>query len=129
VVYALHADASADLEDVRDSDTRRKQFTQLVDYIRDDNYTIYVNIPIIILGDTNCTQLDIDKTTINDYLISPLESMGYNVEEALPNEDIDRIFVANPINSNRKVIINGCEHGVNGLSDHRPFIMDFDIIS
>ena len=55
--------------------------------------------------------------------------MGYNVEEALPNEDIDRIFAANRIGSDHKVVINGCEHGVSGLSDHRPFIMDFDIVS
>lgn len=129
VVYALHADASADLEDVRDSDTRRKQFTQLVDYIRDDKYTSYVNIPIIILGDTNCTQLDIDKTTINDYLMAPLQDIGFNVEEAQPNDDIDRAFVANRTDSTNKMVINGCEHGVSGLSDHRPFIMDFDIVS
>lgn len=129
VVYTLHADASENLEDIRDSNTRRKQFTQLVEYIKKDENARLMGYPIIILGDTNCTQLDIDKTTINDYLISPLESMGYNVEEALPNEDIDRIFIANPIGSNHKVIINSCEHGVSWLSDHRPFIMDFDIVS
>ena len=26
------------------------------------------------------------------------------------------------------IIINNNEHGVEGLSDHRPFILDFDIV-
>lgn len=124
VVYVLHADASDDLEDVRDSNTRRKQFTQLTEYIKNRNE----DKPFIILGDTNCTSSDMDKETIQDYLVKPLEDTGFIVEQILPNDDLDRIFVVNNELSEDKIIINNSEHRIEGLSDHRPFILDFDIV-
>ena len=124
VVYVLHADASDNLDDVRDSNTRRKQFTQLVNYIKDANETK----PFIILGDTNCTSSDMDKETIQNYLVTPLMNIGFDVQQALPNDDLDRAFIVNNCASNYKIVIKGFEHGVEGLSDHRPFIVDFDFI-
>ena len=123
-VYILHADASDNPDDIKDSETRRKQFTQLVEYIK-QNETCF---PTLVIGDTNCTSNNIDKKTIREYFIEPLKE-DFLVEQALPNDDLDRIFVINSKYLNNKIIIKNCEHGVEGLSDHRPFIVEFDIVS
>lgn len=126
-VYVLHADASESVECVKDSDTRRKQFTQLTDYINNRNEPW----PLIILGDTNCSSSDMEKETIEEYLIKPLkENLSItDVTQALPNNDLDRVFAVNTRYSDNKIVLKNCEYGIEGLSDHRPFIVEFDIVS
>lgn len=125
IVYVLHADASEDLDDVRDSNTRRKQFTQLTDYMKSRKETH----PILIIGDTNCADTEMDNETISDYLMFPLEDGSTTIDQVLPNTDLDRVFVVNSPLYDSKIIVNSCEHGIEGLSDHRPFIVDFDVVS
>lgn len=129
-VYVLHADASEKRDDIEDSETRRKQFTQLVTYIKNYKLDLFPPAhPIIIMGDTNCSSSEMDEETINEYLIKPL-SEHINVSEVLqpfPKHTLDRIFVINPIHSLTKVVVNGCGYGPKGLSDHRPCWIDFDI--
>jgi len=124
VVYVLHADASENLDDVRDSNTRRKQFTQLTDYIKNKGE----HYPILIIGDTNCADTEMDNETISDYLMFPLEDGSTTIDQVLPNTDLDRVFVVNSPLYDSKIVVNSCEHGIEGLSDHRPFIVDFDIV-
>lgn len=126
VIYVVHNDASAYNPDPKDVEARRKQFAQLVDYIKNNE----TYLPLIIIGDTNCTTLPVDQDTIKECLITPLQEAGYDVSEALPNEDVDRIFVANHYSCKPpyKIVINSSSRGTFDLSDHSPFTIDFDII-
>lgn len=126
VVYILHADASDNPEDIRDSEVRRKQFTQLTDYIKNRNEFT----PIIILGDTNCSSNTMDIETIEKYLIKPLKDIP-SVSEVtqVPNNDLDKMFIVNFNCGNSKVTVKNYESGIEGLSDHRPFIVEIMINS
>lgn len=130
-VYILHMDAdyydpikcpniSGDIE------ARKSQLIQLTSYILDRNS---VN-PIIIMGDTNSTiKYSWDVDNINEYLLKPINNSNYlTINEAVPNDDIDRIFYINNVWSVYELKLIKCYYDKNiHFSDHYPFIAELEI--
>lgn len=136
-VYVLHMDADyhdpqlSEPSDVfKDVEAREKQLDQLVRYIKNNKTCTH---PIIIMGDMNSTpKYEWDRMNILHHLINLImKEEGLYIEEAEPEGfvDVDRIFIINNDKANYKIFCTDAKYDTNcGLSDHKPFIADMEII-
>lgn len=121
-VYTVHLDADfydpVTCPDISgDLEARELQFYQLGTYIL-NRYNKGARNPIIVMGDFNTT----DRQTLQPYLGDLIQ------EEIMGSEsDIDRVLYINPKDSTHKLVPINAYYGEGGLSDHRPFIAEFEI--
>ena len=135
-VYVLHMDADfyhpEKCPDVsKDLNARKHQFNQLINYIKNKKR----NNPIIIMGDTNSYErYSWDVDNVNEFIEKINEIPSLTIQEATPNEDVDKIFYINNDQSPYKFKLIECYYDKNfkddmgNLSDHYPFIATFNII-
>lgn len=126
-LYVVHLDA-----DFYDSETnsdisgdiqaRASQLKQLSDFIIKQNS----KNPAIIMGDFNCSPKNVwDNQLINDNFLIPLNNVWEVSSEGF--KDVDRIFVIN--NGSHTLLLKNCYYDtLVHLSDHQPFIAEFEII-
>lgn len=135
-VYIIHMDAdfynSETCPDVvKDVKARKSQLNQLVEYI-DNRFN--ADNPIIIMGDTNSyNKYAWDAENIRYFMECINNLPGLTIKEAIPEnyKDCDRIFYINHINALYKLELDKCEFdfSCDGLSDHKPLIAEFNILT
>lgn len=134
-VYLVHMDADfyhpENCPDVsKDIKARKSQLKQLVNYILRYNK---INYPTIIMGDTNSyDKYDWDLDNINNNLMNPINNVPYyNIHQVTPNDDVDKVFYINSEFSSYKLEVDNSYYDLSfsGLSDHFPFIVEFNILN
>ena len=121
-LYAIHMDADfynpEKCPDVsKDIEARKAQVKQLLQYIEKEDSAR----PIIIVGDTNCAEYEWDKETIQLLLDAGFTEAKNDTESA-----VDRLFYKDGLG--RPIRVSSVEYGRSGLSDHRPLIVDLELI-
>lgn len=136
-IYIVHMDADfyneVNCPDVsKDVEARESQLKQLTKYIT-NRYDNGFNNPIIIMGDTNSAdKYTWDVENLIGNLFEPINKISsLRINEAIPNNfnDVDKAFYINNLNSNYKLSVSKCrfEYNFDGLSDHKPLVIDFKI--
>lgn len=122
-VYVVHMDADfyrpGDKAPEKDAEARKSQIKQLLAYIEKKPS----NNPIIILGDTNTTNRwywDVNNVKL-------LTDAGFAEAEPTGEKDVDRLFYKNNDKSLYEITGYTASYGKEGLSDHKPLIVDLNI--
>ena len=135
-LYIVHMDA--DFYDPikypnvqKDIEARQSQFKQLSNFIL-KRYNKGIDNPILIVGDTNSyDKYEWDVNNIKSFIESFNKTEELYCEEIPPRNynDCDRIFYISNNKANFTLKMNDCYFDTNiYYSDHKPLIVNFDII-
>ena len=136
-MYVVHMDAdfynSERRPDIRgDIDARTSQMEQLSDYIFERDSSL----PMIIIGDTNCSHYyEWDAQIVGDFLdrLNSMKHLTAYEQKADNLHDVDRMFFVNNSRSRRTVSVSACRFEDNWLtagrhaSDHSPLVVDVEV--
>ena len=134
-LYIVHMDADfyhpINCPDVsKDVKARASQLQQLTKDIIENSG----DAPVIIVGDTNSSSnYTWDVQNITDNLINPINSQdNLEISEAInkTKQDVDRVFFINNSKASFRIEVDNAyyDDAYNNLSDHLPFVVEFNII-
>lgn len=133
VVYVLHMDADFYYQDpniIDDIEARKAQLKQLTEDIKQE-YEAGLKYPCIVMGDFNSTRKFLwDVENVYENFVKVIGDIdGLTICEAGMTDDVDRVFVINSIYAGCKIRTASCKLvDVEGnLSDHRPYVVEFNI--